>query len=38
MRLGFIAQEVEEVMPENVVMMPSGYLAVNYGNIFEELA
>ena len=38
MRLGFIAQEVEEVMPENVVTMPSGYLAVNYGNIFEELA
>ncbi len=38
MRLGFIAQEVEKVMPENVVTMPSGYLAVNYGNIFEELA
>ena len=38
MRLGFIAQEVEEVMPENVVTMPSGYLAVKYGNIFEELA
>jgi len=38
MRLGFIAQEVEEVMPENVVTMPSGYLAVNYGNIFEEIA
>ena len=38
MRLGFIAQEVQEIMPHNVVTMPSGYLAVKYGNVFEEIA
>jgi hypothetical protein len=38
MRSGFMAQEVEEIMPENVVTMPSGYLAVKYDKVFQELA
>ena len=28
--IGVMADEVEQVMPEAVVMMPSGYKAVNY--------
>lgn len=30
---GVMAQELQEIMPEAVVEMPSGYLAVNYGMI-----
>ena len=28
---GVMAQEVREVLPEAVVVLPSGYMAVNYG-------
>lgn len=37
MNLGVIAQEVREVMPENVVETPSGYLAVRYDKVYEGL-
>lgn len=37
MTLGVIAQEVREVMPENVVETPSGYLAVRYDKVYEGL-
>lgn len=37
MTLGVIAQEVREVMPENVVETPSGYLAVKYDKVYEGL-
>jgi hypothetical protein len=38
MRSGFMAQEVEKIMPENVVTMPSGYLAIKYDKVLQELA
>ena len=37
MTLGVIAQEVEKVMPEMVVTTPSGYMAVNYGELYKDL-
>jgi hypothetical protein len=37
MTLGVIAQEVEKVMPEMVITTPSGYKAVNYGELYKGL-
>lgn len=37
MTLGVIAQEVQDVMPDMVTMMPSGYLAVKYGELYKGL-
>lgn len=35
--VGVMAQEVQEIMPEAVVVMPSGYLGVNYDMIGLEM-
>jgi hypothetical protein len=37
MTLGVIAQEVEKVMPEMVITTPSGFKAVNYGELYKGL-
>jgi len=37
MTLGVMAQEVEKVMPEMVITTPSGYKAVNYGELYKGL-
>jgi len=37
MTTGVIAQEVQAVMPELVKMQPSGYLAVNYGELVKGI-
>lgn len=36
LRLGFMAQEVARVLPEAVLSMPNGYLAVDYGKVLES--
>lgn len=35
--VGVMAQEVQEIMPKAVVVMPNGYLGVNYGMIGLEM-
>tara|TARA_R110000803_G_scaffold188666_1_gene251119 strand:+ start:164 stop:1978 length:1815 start_codon:yes stop_codon:yes gene_type:complete len=37
MTLGVIAQEVEQAMPGMTVKTPSGYIAVNYGELYKGL-
>lgn len=32
-QVGFIAQELREVLPEAVVEQPDGYLAIDYGRV-----
>ena len=36
-QIGFIAQEVQEVLPELVTKTPDGYLGVAYGNLVPVL-
>lgn len=36
-QIGFIAQEVQEVLPELVTKTPDGYLGVSYGNLVPVL-
>jgi len=34
-RVGFMADEVKQVMPEAVITMPNGYDAVNYSMVIH---